>query len=504
MSSSINLPPFLEVKETIHSGRGVFTKQPIKRGKRIFASNAYAFGVGGVTVEDVRALCHHCLVRVRGTPVVCNDCKVVGYCGKDCLDAALPLHAMECQGILKLEKYRTKHMHTSSSPNDCTECWPPIYALMVARIINKRILLGENQGDNWVSYLSYSDKLPPAKEKLFSVMKPFVRHLVSDDVSNHEIHRTFCAVSANGATVYSPVDTSAVATYIEYSLLNHMCRPNCGWEEENGAISVFALEDIEADDQLGISYLLPEYCLYVKEVRRKELMDVFGFKCHCSVCLDEEVTGSKHWLLDQKKRSLIVPWSHQMVKKVMDQGWEMIHPRKITALLPSQIIKMLEPAVRVQSVYLDKSNAILILTAKALINRYSELGESEKAIDCFMSVGEGGMATLLQYGTVLEATEIIDQIAMSYLQLGRMKECNNMVSWTQQLLPKPPSAESIYEVLGLIMKSTKQPAKEWEIGNKKMGAVFRRLLESGLLTGVDIAKDFQRSFEFESNLLQMP
>ena len=330
-------------------------------------------------------------------------------------------------------------------------------------------------------------------------MKPFVRHLVSDDVSNHEIHRTFCAISANGATVNSPTDTSAVAIYIEYSLLNHMCRPNCGWEEENGAVSVFALEDIEAGDQLGISYLRSEYCLYVREVRRKELMDVFGFNCHCSVCLGEEVTGSKQWLLDQQKRSLIAPWSHQMVKKIMEQGWGMICPRrKFTTLLPSQIIQVLEPEVRVQRSYLDKSNSILILTAKVLITKYSELGESEKAIDCFMSVGESGMATLLQYGTVLEATEIIDQIAMSYLQLERMKEYNNMVAWMQQLLPKPPSAESIYKVLGLFMKNTKQdkpPTKEWEIGNEKTADVLRRSLESGPLSGVDIS-DFQRSSKF--------
>ncbi len=99
----------------------------------------------------------------------------------------------------------------------------------------------------------------------------------------------FCAIGANAATISSPPNTSTVGLYVEYSLLNHMCKPICGWEEKNGAISVFALEDIKAGDQLRISYLLPKYCLYLREVRRKELVDVFGFLCYCDVCLGEEL-----------------------------------------------------------------------------------------------------------------------------------------------------------------------------------------------------------------------
>ena len=490
-TSLINLPPFLEIKETIHSGRGIYTKESIKTGRTIFASKAYAFGVGGVTAKDVRALCNHCLVRVCGTPVVCDDCRVVGYCSAECLDAALPLHAMECKGILRLEKLRTIHVHTSSSPGDCTGCWPPVYALMVARIINKRILLGEDRGGDWVNYLSYPDKLPPAKEKLFSNVTPYVRYLVPSDVSNLEIHHTFRVVCSNGASVYSPTDTSAVATYIEYSLLNHMCKPNCGWEEENGAMSVFALEDIKAGDQLGISYLLPEYCLYVREVRRKELMDVFGFNCQCFVCLGEEVVGSKYWLLDQQKRSLITPWSHQMVQVIMERGWEMVCPRRLT-LSPSQVIQMLELEVGVQKLYLDESNVILILTAKVLISKYSELGEMEKAIDCFMSVGESGMITLLQYGTVFDAAQIMDMVAMSYLKLGRMEEFHNMTTLMQQLFPRRPSADSIRDLLGLKhTKEDNQTAKDWERGKEIPQVVLKAAIESGsfnLPYGIDIEK----------------
>ena len=93
--SSIHLPAFLEVKETVRSGRGIFTKRPVQRGQRIFASRAYAFGVGGVTAKDVQSVCHHCLVNVDRAPLVCKNCRVVGYCSKKCQRAAKALHTLE-------------------------------------------------------------------------------------------------------------------------------------------------------------------------------------------------------------------------------------------------------------------------------------------------------------------------------------------------------------------------------------------------------------------------
>ena len=443
--SSVHLPAFLEVKETVHSGRGIFTRRPIQRGQRIVASRAHAFGVGGVTAKDVRTLCHHCLVKVDSPPLVCKHCRVVGYCSKKCQRAAQALHALECGGILELEKRRPKHEHSLSTPNDCTECWPPIHALMVARIINKQILANEKRGrkkqsGDWISFLSFSDKLPQVQEQQFSRMKRHVPYLVPSQVSQSEIDRVFCAVGANAATISSPQDTSAVGLYVEYSLLNHMCKPNCGWEEKDGAISVFAFEDIKVGDQLGISYLLPEYCLYLREVRRKELVDVFGFNCCCDVCLGEETVGSDYWLLDRQKRAFITPWSSKMVEDVMDRAWEVIRPHRFFTLPPSEMVQILEQEVKVQQQCLEKTNVIRLLTVKTLIGKYGELGEMEKAVDCFLTVGEDGMNALVEYGIVLDATEVIDTIGEFCLQLGRMEECHRMAQLMKRRTPKRPSA----------------------------------------------------------------
>ena len=224
-----------------------------------------------------------------------------------------------------------------------------------------------------------------------------------------------------------------------------MCKPNCGWEEKDGSISVFALEDIKAGDQLGISYLLPEYCLYLREVRRKELVDVFGFNCCCGVCLGEEIVGSKYWLLDRQKRAFITPWSPKMIRDIMDRAWEVLRPHRFFILPTSEIVKILEQEVKIQQQCLEKTNVIRLLTVKTLIGKYGELGEMEKAVDCFMTVGESGMDALVEYGVVLDATEVIDMIGDFCLQLGRVEECHQLAQLMKRLTPKRPSAIERHE-----------------------------------------------------------
>ena len=88
---------------------------------------------------------------------------------------------------------------------------------MVARIIHKQILADEKHGKkqqsgDWISFLSFSDKLPLVQEQQFSGMKRYVQYLVPshNSVNQSEIDRVFCAVGANAATISSPPDTSAV------------------------------------------------------------------------------------------------------------------------------------------------------------------------------------------------------------------------------------------------------------------------------------------------------
>ena len=49
--------------------------------------------------------CRRCKIRVSPLrtgsyfPVVCKNCRIVSYCSVGCMEAARPLHAMECKGV---------------------------------------------------------------------------------------------------------------------------------------------------------------------------------------------------------------------------------------------------------------------------------------------------------------------------------------------------------------------------------------------------------------------
>ena len=444
LNSAVNLPSSLTVRETNDQGRGIFTKRAIRRGKRIFASPPYSFGIGGITVENARALCHHCLCKIRsGNPVVCSKCKVVGYCSQDCLTAALLLHRFECKGIVELEKLRkVPGQYITTERDDHRRFWPPNEAMMVARAINKKII-DSKQNDYCLSVydLAPSVLMPALKHKAFDLLKQHVRYLVPSSVSDDEIYQTFLRTDNNSAIVKCPRGASAVATYLEYSLLNHMCKPNCGWEGECGNMSVYALEDIEPNSQLGISYLRFRYIINVREIRRKELKNKLGIDCTCFVCLEEENIGSKHWLLDQKKRSLIAPWSRKWADKVMEKAWEMFC--QSGSMEHPQAIKVLEIALKQQVGVLDKVNVILILTAIFLLYKCRLVKEYKRGMSLFTLVGEEGMNALFEYGTLEEINFVAEEINTCCYELGDVRGSEEISDLMPKLFPKSPSADRL-------------------------------------------------------------
>ena len=446
LNSAVNLPASLVIRDTEDQGRGIFTKKPIRRGKRIIACPPYSFGVGGITVDDVRALCHHCACKIyTGNPVVCNDCMVVGYCSSKCLVAALPLHKFECKGIAELEKLRAKPgRYLSSERDDHRRFWPPVEPLLVARAINKKILQSSEQGSCLSMYDLDASKVPLSTNVAYDFVKRYVRYLVPKNVSDDEIYQTFCRFTNNSATIKCHQDTSAQGIYLEYCLLNHMCRPNCGWEGENGNVSVFALQDIERNSQLGISYLGFRYGINLREIRRKELKKGWSFDCSCSLCLEEEKVGSRCWLLDQKKRSLIAPWSRQHANKVMDDGWDKLC--QSFRLKNPQAIQLLEMSLEEQVGVLDTVNIILILTAIFLLYKCSLFHElCRRGMSHFQSIGEEGMNALFEYGTMTEIEYVTLDIHACCQELGYWKEADELSDLMQKLFPKVPSADVLHE-----------------------------------------------------------
>ena len=418
------LPPFLELRDVPNQGKGIYAKELISRGQAVFRCPPYSFGVGGATVENVRGSCHHCLAIVNNlkASIVCSKCEVAGYCSTQCRKSAQQLHNMECEGLAKLELLRGKSPPITVEP-DGRSYWPPPLALMIARAINRRILQGADHcNDEWLKQLACHNLPSTMTKEGMALIQKLVRGLVPVHVQDDEIDQMSRAVCVNAADVLCPPKTSAGAFYLEFSLINHLCYPNCYFENDNTDVSVYALDDIKYDSQLGISYLNPRIRVSERGTRREEIKKSFGFDCHCYVCLEEEKVGSDYWLLDQKKRSLIAPWSRDWVDKVMEKGWKSICESE--CMEKQQAIKLLEAELEVQKLVLDKVNITLILTIWQLVRNYYLLPDHRRGIIHLKLLGMTGMNAFFSYSTTKEVVDIGNTLSTCFSKVGLEKEAS--------------------------------------------------------------------------------
>ena len=421
------LPPSLELRDVPNQGKGIYARELISRGQTVFRCPPYSFGVGGATVENVRGSCHHCLAIVNlKASIVCGKCKVAGYCSTQCRKSAQQLHDMECEGLTKLELLRGKTSPVTVEP-DGRSYWPPPLVLMIARAINRRILQGADHcNDKWLKQLSRHNLPSTMTKEGMALIQKLVRGLVPDHVRDDEIDQMSRAVCVNAADVFCPPRTSASAFYFEFSLINHLCYPNCYFQNDSTDVFVYALHDIKCDSQLGISYLNPRFRVGERRARREELKKSFGFDCHCYICSEEVKAGSDYWLLDQQKRSLIAPWSRDWVDKVMEKGWKSIHESE--CMEKDKAIKLLEAELEVQKLFLDKVNIILILTTWQLVRIYCLLPDHRRSIIHLKSLGMTGMNAFFTYSTAKEVVDIGNTLSTCFSEVGLEKEASELLN----------------------------------------------------------------------------
>jgi hypothetical protein len=366
--------------------------------------------------------------------VVCNECKVAGYCSEECLSSAHSLHKLECEGLAKIEQFRGQ-FPVFKSAIDGHLYWPPTCILMIARAINRRLVQGASDSgiDKWMKQLA-SHKLPPGITKEYlALLQKLIRNLVPDSVEDFEILQVIQAVHTNSADVRCPPGTSAGAFYFEFSLLNHMCYPNCDFENVDKAVSVYALQDIESGSQLGISYLNSNIRVYEGVTRRNELKKLHGFDCHCYGCEKEKEVNSECWLLDQQKRSLIAPWSREMADGIMNKGWKLI--RESEHMEPQVAIEQLESEFEIQTLVLDKVNITLIITALQLVRNYYFLLPDPRGIHHLKSLGMNGMSAFFRYSTANEIVEFGNMLSKCLKKMNLITEASEIANLMLQIFP---------------------------------------------------------------------
>lgn len=93
------------------------------------------------------------------------------------------------------------------------------------------------------------------------------------------------------------------AIFLKASRVNHSCRPNAffSWNENLHRLTVHAIEDIPAGEEITVSYVFPFYSL---ENRKKSFRDNYGFDCDCPTCQLGTTNGQRGDVCRQRMEKL--------------------------------------------------------------------------------------------------------------------------------------------------------------------------------------------------------
>ncbi|KAL1721019.1 hypothetical protein EV715DRAFT_249315 [Schizophyllum commune] len=288
------IPEYLYIRGSPTEGRGLWAKQPIKRGTVIIAVKPH---VSVLTTQNLASYCSNCFEEVPDAGLKrCAHCRVVHYCNSECQNKDWATHKRECAALQEWAKHAPAA--EVSVPSDAVRC--------LGRLLWKRQKKGLDSTwvcDSTTRGDAVQQEIPTTfRLRISHSPLPFPgaisRHIVSGRASRIRYHlaRQFArphlsGFATNSYSVTTP-DLTPIGACVSplVSLVNHSCSPNAATvfprasktpSADEPLISVVAIRDIHPDEQIFTSYIdttLP------RALRRRELQEGYNFLCECSLC----------------------------------------------------------------------------------------------------------------------------------------------------------------------------------------------------------------------------
>lgn len=253
-------------------GRGLIATCTFFPGDVILNQEPYASTPNKILVGSS---CDHCFTS--GNLRKCSMCRVTWYCSSNCQKEEWKLHQLECRAMAALTEDRKKML-------------TPTIRLMV-RLALKRKLQNEkvipsssidnyNLVDGLESHISKVDEnqlvLYAQMANLVSLILPFI------ELDLKEIAQTFSKFACNAHTICDPeLRPLGTGLYPVISIINHSCVPNAVLIFDGRTAYVRALQPINKDEEVSISYI--ETATVTKK-RNNDLKQYF-FTCTCPRCV---------------------------------------------------------------------------------------------------------------------------------------------------------------------------------------------------------------------------
>ncbi|XP_035508322.1 histone-lysine N-methyltransferase SMYD3 [Morone saxatilis] len=271
------MAPRLERFVSPGKGNGVRATAGIKRGELVYSAEPLAACVSNKVARDV---CHHCFTR-RETLLRCSQCKMARYCNITCQKQAWSGHKRECKCLQSLRP---------RIPTDSVRLAARlIFAMLSPSKSSSEELYSLEEHESHLS--SMSEQKKQGLSQLASMLELYLQQEVPDlaqemtsalPPSCREPLSLIAKVTCNCFTISDgELQEIGVGLYPSLSLLNHDCRPNCVMVFEGTKLQLRAVQDINPEEELTISYI---ETLSLTEDRQRQLEDQYHFTCHCQNC----------------------------------------------------------------------------------------------------------------------------------------------------------------------------------------------------------------------------
>jgi len=341
-------------------GRGLRVTEKAAAGQMVTASVPFAY------VLDMRnavAACHCCLQSADPTTLkCCAKCKFAKYCNEECQKNAWNDHKLECGALAKI----------------CPKV-PSEEVRLAGRILFKHYqkLKDGADKDESEAYLKMAEleahdsvKLTPVENKdMENKMKILKGYLTNTKlitkkktVSDEELKKIFFQIKSNAFMLSDRSGLQVIGSgiYPSIALLNHSCASNCCAIQNMNKVELRPLKDLEANEELLISYVDP---ISTSIERKTELKEKYNFACRCSDCCQRKNDALYIAKLDHVSEEDAAKWGEksgdlmeQIYKAKETFNFAAMHQLSTTALVQLEkvfpdsnlhVLRLLQPLVDV-------------------------------------------------------------------------------------------------------------------------------------------------------------
>ena len=229
------------------------------------------------------ALCSHCGKDATGKSR-CSTCRT-SYCGAECQRSDWQLH--------KLWHTKVRFVVSEKGHRKCVSAKSNVAGSLL--FVEKPDATAPCISDLFDRDENMREYFPPST-RVDSIAQAFdqANWAASDIAANYAMRppsetRTTAAeraADANGTPMYSLLTNQqyGVALYSRFRYVNHACVPNAAYViGKGGKVYLFALSDLDENDEVCISYA-PVRSMMCTCLRRRVIRQAFGFECTCALC----------------------------------------------------------------------------------------------------------------------------------------------------------------------------------------------------------------------------